>query len=192
MTSLIPSTRDRLVLNAALLFRQKGYHGVGVAEILARAKAPKGSLYHHFPNGKADLALAAADWASAQMQRVAADAFEPAKSFDAGATTFCFKLAKLFDLSDHWDGCPVSSTLFEGPQNQAFREKAASVFSGWIDQIAEYGRAAGLPRDIARDRAEALFIGLEGAWVLARALKTSDPIKRLPRLLGFAPGSGPG
>lgn len=50
------STRERLLAVALLRFRQRGYHGVGINEILAEAQAPKGSLYHHFPGGKPQLA----------------------------------------------------------------------------------------------------------------------------------------
>lgn len=181
-----PSTRDRLIWNAAQLFRRKGYHGVGLSEILERSGAPKGSLYHHFPNGKADLALAAADWASGEMLRIVGDAFGPADSFDAGATTLCHKLAKLFDLSGQRDGCPVSATLFEGPENPDFRKKADAVFGTWMAAIAAHGERLGLAPDAARDKAETLFVGLQGAWVLARAEKSADPFRRLPRLLGLS------
>jgi TetR/AcrR family transcriptional repressor of lmrAB and yxaGH operons len=39
--------------------RTRGLHGVGVAELLSHAQAPKGVLYHHFPGGKLELAVAA-------------------------------------------------------------------------------------------------------------------------------------
>ena len=93
------STKDRLIQTAAQLFRRHGYHGVGLAELLSAAQAPKGSLYHHFPAGKSDLALAASTWASDGMLRVLAASFEPAESFHEGFTTLSFKLAKLFDIS---------------------------------------------------------------------------------------------
>ena len=48
-----PTSRDRLVTAATRLFRQRGYDGTGLAEILSEAGVPKGSLYHHFPDGKA-------------------------------------------------------------------------------------------------------------------------------------------
>jgi TetR/AcrR family transcriptional repressor of lmrAB and yxaGH operons len=50
-------TRARLLQAALLLFRQRGYHGVGVADVLALASAPKGCLYHHFPGGKEQMAV---------------------------------------------------------------------------------------------------------------------------------------
>ncbi|MEM7631198.1 MAG: helix-turn-helix domain-containing protein [Pseudomonadota bacterium] len=83
-------TKDRLIRAAADLFRTRGYHGVGVADVLAAAHAPKGSLYHHFPDGKSDLALAAATWASDEMLRLIAASFDGAETFEAGATTLCY------------------------------------------------------------------------------------------------------
>src|SRR5271155_3224823 len=55
-------TRERILRSALLLFQGKGYHATGLAEILERAQAPKGSLYHHFPGGKEALAIATLDW----------------------------------------------------------------------------------------------------------------------------------
>ena len=55
------SARERILRAAMRLFQQRSYHGVGLSEILAEAKAPKGSLYHHFPGGKAELAIAAVE-----------------------------------------------------------------------------------------------------------------------------------
>ena len=104
--------------------------------ILTAAQAPKGSLYHHFTNGKSDLALAAATWVLDGLLRVIAASFEPTDSFDQGARTLFHKLAKLFDLSGHWDGCPISAILFEGPDNAVFRAHAAHLFEGWISEVA--------------------------------------------------------
>ena len=44
--------RSRLIRVASALFRQRGYDGVGLTEILEASGAPKGSFYHHFPEGK--------------------------------------------------------------------------------------------------------------------------------------------
>jgi TetR/AcrR family transcriptional repressor of lmrAB and yxaGH operons len=173
-------TREKLIVTAADLFRRRGFHGVGVAEILTAAGVPKGSLYHHFPKGKHDLALASAEWASRGMQRIIDDAFCDAKNFADGATTLCFKLAKFFDISGGWDGCPVSSILTDGPENDLFRQAVADAFEDWISRVAGHGERFGLAADTARAQGELLLVGIQGAWTLARAQKSSDPLRRLP------------
>jgi TetR/AcrR family transcriptional repressor of lmrAB and yxaGH operons len=55
------TTRDRILRAAIRLFQERSYHGVGLSEILADAQAPKGSMYHHFPRGKAQLAVTAVE-----------------------------------------------------------------------------------------------------------------------------------
>jgi len=183
MNHMPPNTRDRLVQSAARLFRQKGYHGVGLTEILTDAAAPKGSLYHHFPNGKPDLAIAAAEWASAGMLQIIDEAFAEAETYREGATTLCYKLAKFFDLSQQWDGCPVSHVLFDGPANKVFRTRANVIFSRWITAIATHAAQLDIPGTDAPELAETLLMTIQGSWVLARARGSSDVIRQIPQRL---------
>ncbi|MGL5005651.1 MAG: TetR/AcrR family transcriptional regulator, partial [Casimicrobium sp.] len=53
-----PDTRARILSAALRLFRKRGYHGAGLNDILELANAPKGSLYHHFPDGKEEIGVA--------------------------------------------------------------------------------------------------------------------------------------
>lgn len=182
----IAPTRDRLVSSAALLFQRKGYHGVGVAEILENAEAPKGSMYHHFPKGKSDLAIAAARFAADQIILVLDASFDGATDTRDAITTFCFKLAKLFTLNDNWVGCPVSATLFESPENTEFRTTTRTIFEGWITATTAHAIAKGTPPTRAAELADALWISLQGAWTLARVRGTPDPIKHVPKLV-FGP-----
>ena len=184
MTDVAPpkslSTKDRLTRAAANLFRNRGYHGVGLNELLTEARAPKGSLYHHFPNGKTDLAMAAATWASDQMLRLIASSFDPADTFRDGATTLCHKLAKLFDSTGKWSGCPVSATLFEGPENEDFHRHAAHLFQGWISEVEQHALRFGMSAEHARRSAENLYLLMQGGWQLARVRRNSDILRHLP------------
>ncbi len=173
-------TKDRLIQAAAQLFRRYGYNGVGLNDILDAAKAPKGSLYHHFPNGKSDLAIAAATWASDGMLRTMAASFAGAESFEAGFATLCHKLAKLFDVSGQSDGCPVSGALFDGPENEAFRKTTDHIFEGWISEAEQYAAQSGYTPQDARQKAELFFMLLQGGWTIARAKGSSDILRRLP------------
>jgi TetR/AcrR family transcriptional repressor of lmrAB and yxaGH operons len=174
-------TKDRLIHAAATLFRTRGYHGVGLADLLAEAQAPKGSLYHHFPNGKSDLAMAAATWASDEMLRLIAASFDGADTFEDGATTLCYKLAKLFDLTG-WDTCPIAATLFEGPDNTNFRDHASHIYEGWITEANDHAERFGLSEDAARAKAELLFVMIQGGWALARARRSSDVLRGLTKM----------
>lgn len=180
MTPKPLSTKDRLIRTAAVLFRKHGYHGVGLNDLLAEAQAPKGSLYHHFPDGKPDLARAAALWASDEMLRLIAVSFHEVETFEHGFTTFCHKIAKLFDLSGKWDGCPISAILFEGPENDSFRAEAERLYEGWITEGAEQAERLGIPPQDARILSERMLIIVEGGWVLARARRSSDVLRQLP------------
>src|SRR5882762_1881255 len=46
------SPRERMVLAAAALLREKGLAGTSFSEVIERSGAPRGSIYHHFPEGK--------------------------------------------------------------------------------------------------------------------------------------------
>ncbi len=176
-------TRDRLIETAAMLFRQKGYHGTGLTEVLTASNAPKGSLYHHFPDGKSDLAMAAASWVSKGMLQIIDDSFAQADSFADGATTFCYKLAKLFDTADHWRSCPISTMLFDGPDNDTFRQHADIILSSWSARAAEHGMRLGMPKAEAEAASELLLMTIQGAWTIARAKNSADVIRRIPKYL---------
>jgi len=180
MTPRPATTRDRLISSAARLFRQNGYHGTGLAQVLADSHAPKGSLYHHFPDGKSDLAMAAASWVSSGMIGIIDDAFSGADTFAQGATTFCHKLAKLFDTTDHWQACPISAMLFDGPDNDDFRSHADQILTSWSARTAEHGQRLGMDADKAGAASELLMMTIQGAWTIARARKSADVIRRIP------------
>ena len=182
-----PSTRDRLIQTATRLFRQRGYEGAGLSEILAEAGVPKGSLYHHFPDGKADLACAAADWTASEIIRVIDDSFRTAPDWRHGVTTFCYKMAKLFDILNSADACPIFGLLFDGPDQDRFRSHAEAAFDRIIAAAAQHGEALGHPAEAAHDAAETAMIGFQGAWTLARMRRNSDVLRGLPaRLYGPA------
>ncbi|MGR3435697.1 MAG: TetR/AcrR family transcriptional regulator [Shimia sp.] len=179
------STRTRLIEAAATLFRQKGYHGTGIAEVLALAAAPKGSLYHHFPAGKPDLAHAAADYASDGMIRILDDAFRDAADGPEGLATLSHKLAKLFDLGAQRGGCPVASILVEGVEDPAMRAHAAEIMTRWEDALARHLAARGAPAPAPL--AATYLLLLHGAWTMARMRRDSAPLRHLPdRLAGLS------
>ena len=53
--------RERLLDGARRLLAEKGYAGMELRDVAERGEAPRGSIYHHFPGGKRQLAIEAAE-----------------------------------------------------------------------------------------------------------------------------------
>src|SRR5258707_3227511 len=57
-------SRSSMVRSAASLIRTRGVSATSFTDVLADSGAPRGSIYHHFPRGKEQLAGDAIRWTS--------------------------------------------------------------------------------------------------------------------------------
>src|SRR3954466_11711810 len=57
------SARERMIRSTALLIRERGVEATSFSDVLEHSGAPRGSIYHHFPGGKAQLVEEATRWA---------------------------------------------------------------------------------------------------------------------------------
>src|SRR5438128_10455699 len=58
------NSRASMVRSAASLIRSRGVNATSFSDVLADSEAPRGSIYHHFPDGKRQLAEDAIQWTS--------------------------------------------------------------------------------------------------------------------------------
>lgn len=173
------TARDRLIETAATLFRRHGYGGVGLARVIAESGAPRGSIYHHFPGGKAELARSAAQWAGTRMLDIIDAAYEPASNPTEGRARLAEKVARLFEAGDHTEGCPAAAYLMatDAPEDPSFAVRA--IYESWCERIATHAVRLGSDEDEARHDARTLLITLQGAWVVARAERSADAIRSI-------------
>lgn len=171
------TSREILLRTAAKLFRQKGYHGVGIAEILAVSGLPKGSLYHHFPGGKRELAEAATLWTGGMIEKVINRAFEDARTFDDGAAALCRGIAGLIGPNEQIQACPVASILQASVQEPDLRNAAHRVLANWTTNLARHAKR--LYHPAPNEIADLVLMQLEGAWLLAVAEQSTRPFERI-------------
>jgi AcrR family transcriptional regulator len=170
-------TRSRIVDASAELFRRQGYSGTGVKQIVAAAEAPFGSLYHFFPGGKEQLGAAVIRWSGRQYARVGEAALAPAPDVVSGVRAFFAAAARDLRDSGYADACPIAMVALEvSSVSEPMREACAEVFEGWIAGLAARFQDAGIAPAAARELAIAMLAGLEGAFVLSRALRSTEPL----------------
>ena len=85
----MPSPRERMVISAALLIRERGAHPTAIADVLEHRGAPRGSAYHYFPGGRTQLLCEAIDYAGEYIAARIADAKSGAQR-DANRGQDCF------------------------------------------------------------------------------------------------------
>ena len=105
--------KENLVRTAMRLFRRQGYASTGLQQIVAESGAPKGSLYHYFPNGKEALGEAAVTLAGRLVREMLEG--HAAKHADPVAflRAYCRTMAGWMKESRFRSGCPVATTLLE-------------------------------------------------------------------------------
>jgi AcrR family transcriptional regulator len=169
-------SRASMIRSAAALFGSRGLSGTSFSDVLAASGAPRGSIYHHFPGGKRQLAEHAVGWTSEQIlgHLDSCPASRPA------AVLECF-----FDLwrqsvlaSGGASGCPVAGVAIgAGAEAGELIEPVRAAFRSWAGRLAEKLTEAGLPAHRAGPIATAALAGMEGALILCRAEGSSEPLE---------------
>lgn len=181
------STYQKLVITAAGLFQKKGYAKTTIAEILKASSLPRGSLYHHFPGGKKDLAIASARWSSSEIvkmiEQVFADARSSEKRFVEGVVDLCLRLARVFEDEEAWVCSPVLAMLMDGEDDERMRAVAIEMFCDWKAAFLRQGLAFGLERAEIRMIGEKLLLLLEGAWMLSRTTGEATAIHQVAEIM---------
>ena len=161
-------SRAALLDSAALLFRRQGYAATGVNQILESAEVKAGSLYHHFPDGKQELAAAVVDRAGGGIERRLREFLQS----DVAVTDIVDAWIDLMSgglSSDQRDGCPIEPIATESVNaSPQVREASARAFGGWCLAVADRLRADGWPNEDADQTALAVIALLEGALILSR------------------------
>src|SRR5438046_3074339 len=141
--------RRKMIVSQALLQRERGVAGTALPDVLEHSGAPRGSIYHHFPNGRAQLAEEATEWAAdfitRRLEASLADG-DVLAALDAFTTDW---LAVLRD-SGFAAGCPVVA----GALDETTRGAAAAGFRRWEQLLTDSLTANGL----AAAHAEALAV----------------------------------
>ena len=164
-------THDRIVRKASVRLREKGSHGIGVADLMKEAGLTHGGFYAHFDSREA-LVIEAFNYAmdrSTDRWRRMAEQTPPEKRFASIVETYLTALHR----DDPGHGCAVPTL---GPEIAREGAKARKAFAAKLDEMIEMmaEQLPELPRKVARRRAMAALSTMAGALVLARIAGTGE------------------
>ncbi|MER7970461.1 TetR/AcrR family transcriptional regulator [Streptomyces sp. NPDC096080] len=170
-------TRERVVRAASRLFQRRGYEGTGIKLIAQEAEATLGSVYHFFPGGKEELAVAAiqhGDREFAEMLNAGlARSDDPAVAVEECARA----LASALRESDWADGCPVTATALETlGRTPSIQQACLEALRNWQDVLAAKFLASGFDGQEARELACTVLSALEGAEVTSQVFRSEEPL----------------
>ena len=185
-------SRASMVRSAASLIGSRGVSATSFSDVLTESGAPRGSIYHYFPDGKKQLAEDAIRFTS---ERVLAHQ----RGLQGG--TPAEVLRRFIDMwravvkaSAGAAGCVVAGVAVDTtPDDVELLDIVRGTFRSWVALLAEQLAAAGVPAQRAVPIATATLAGMEGALILCRAEGNSKPLdavaEELLRLLpsGAAP-----
>jgi AcrR family transcriptional regulator len=158
--------RERMVASAVNVLARRGLQATSFSEVLEHSGAPRGSVYHHFPQGKDQMIGSALDAAGDRaIGLLDQKAGAPAEEI---ATWFLHIWREVLIRGNFEAGCAVLAVAVAADSPELL-DHTARVFRTWRRRLAELLEQGGLRTVDAQRFAAVLVASSEGAVVLARA-----------------------
>jgi TetR/AcrR family transcriptional regulator, lmrAB and yxaGH operons repressor len=164
--------RERMVASAVDLLARRGLQATSFSEVLEHSGAPRGSVYHHFPEGKDQMIGLALDVAGGRaIELLDRKAGAPAEEI---AAWFLHIWREVLIRGQFEAGCAVVAVAVAADSPELL-DQTARVFRTWRRRLAELLKQGGLGAEDAQRFAAVLVAASEGAVVLARAEQSLEP-----------------
>jgi AcrR family transcriptional regulator len=177
-------SRERIVAGAADMISRRGLSATSIRDLAKHAKAPLGSTYHYFPEGKQQLVTEAVRYAGGAVARILRD--ELGAGPVAGLPAFLGLWRGIVVESDFRAGCPVLAVSVEEPPADEVSPAlaaAAEAFEGWERLLAESLGEHGVALEQAEGLAALIVASVEGATAMCRAKRSAQPLDQVAQQL---------
>lgn len=178
MTRTVFEKADVIPL-VAEVFRELGYEGASMSLITERTKLSKGSLYHFFPGGKEQMAAEILAHVDAWFVN---EVFQPLEGAEPRAAIGqMWKSVDVYFRSGN-RVCLIGAFALDETRDR-FAAAIRDYFKRWIEALAGALVRGGVKAASARQLAEEVVVGIQGALTLARALGDKTIFARTLRRL---------
>jgi len=167
--------KDQILESAIFLMRQSGLSGAGINQILAHSKAPKGSMYYYFPQGKLQITREALTLygtrVAAAMEAALSSKKKPADKVRALFRSIADRLERAY----FEQSCAAGAVALDLNGEVAdLRHVVADVMASWRTVIA--GHFPLRSRARRESFAGLVLSAIEGGYIRGRAERSSTPL----------------
>ena len=181
------TSKEEIVDRLFTVFRDRGFAGASLADLSAATGLGRSSLYHHFPGGKEQMAMAVLAHTAAMAESLIFQAAEAPESLRTRVRKIVSAVEQMYRGGRTPCILGQFATASIGP---SARESLQSSLERWTVAIAKLARDAGMPESRARDFAEDWVARLQGALIVQAANGSVKPFERvLKALLALASAS---
>lgn len=175
-------TKEKILGATAELFGRYGYNGASLKQITQAAGVPVGSVYHFFQGGKTELTAEVLRVSGAEFRALVEAVMDAEEEIEDAVFQVFVQAGAHLEAVGYQDICPIGGVAREvASANETLREAAAEVFEDWIRALQKRFRKAGLTQAGARAAAIGFVAALEGAFVLSRSMKSTEPMRAAGR-----------
>ena len=188
LAGVASGSKQRIEAVSADLLARHGYNGMGLKALSQAAGLPYGSIYHHFPGGKEEIAASAIGNLGALVRELLESLFASMPVDRAVLAMFDYMAGRL-EASDWADGCPIGTPAQDGATDSAVVRAACEVALGqMVVTIAGALATAGVAAERADDLATSVVAAYEGATILARVQRSAAPLRSTARTMATLMG----
>ncbi len=156
---------DQLLASLVDRFRADGYEGVTLSALQDATGLRRASLYHRFPGGKQDMALAVVDAVARRFAEVVLAPAHHDRPLEERVRHIGRRLGVFY--ADGALSCLLETMSTTGTP-EAVRDRVAQTMRTWIDVFTALAIEGGATPAAARIRATDAISALEGGLIVAR------------------------
>jgi TetR/AcrR family transcriptional regulator, lmrAB and yxaGH operons repressor len=178
------NVREKILQTTCDLMEKQGYHGTGLNEIVKKSGAPKGSLYHYFPEGKEQIAAEAVlQSGQSTAERIRAG-LAVSGSAPKAVHDFILLVAENVERSGFAAGSPLTAVAMEtATQSERINLACRKSYGMLQDAFKEKLLESGFSKTRAEELGAFITASIEGGIILSRALHNADPLRLVARQL---------
>ncbi len=173
MTAKGRATRQRIIIAAAMLTRDKGAAETTLDDVRAATATSKSHLFHYFPEGRADILAAVAEYEAGQVLEAQQPYLGDLSTWESWQG---WRQAVLDHYTELGQKCPLGSLTTElGKSSPQARSIVTSLYDEWEAALVR-GVEAVTPdgAEAVRRRARSILAAVQGGVVMLQATGRTD------------------